>query len=175
MKRSAVMVAIFCVAALTGVQQPEQTSASIAGRKEIYLGNEISLSLVTRTFEARRHNIKRCAEGTPCLIDGRPVYGTYRSLPSVEIVSLTLKMGNRLIPLDASAMYNPWSPREDRAIDVWISHDLGDQLVIRGEFSDGAAAYFAEWEVVEGSALRTVLKCVECLTMSCKGLVEHHD
>ncbi len=172
MKRSSVLLAVLsCLAGTAMAQQPKpkMVSASIVGRKEIQLGKDVSLLMETRAFDAKRHDVKLCAGGIPCLIDGRPVYGTYRSLPSVEIVSLTLKTGNRAIPLDTSAMYNPWSPREDRDVDVWLSRELGDQLVIRGEFSDGAGAYFAEWEVVEGSALRTILKCAECLSMACKG------
>jgi hypothetical protein len=147
----------------------QRTPASLVRRQEVALGKDVSLVLETRAFEAKRHDVRLCAEGVPCLIDGKPVFGTHGSLPSIEIVSLTLRMGERRIPLDASAMYNPWSPREDRDVYAWLSRELGDRLVIRGEFSDGAAAYVAEWEVVEGSALRTVLKCAECLSMACRG------
>lgn len=172
MKRSSLLLAIvFCFAGTVEAQQPKakMAPASVVGRKEVHFGDDISLLMITRAFEAKRHVVKLCSGGVPCLIDGRPVYGTYNSLPQVEIVSFTLKTGNKTIPLDVSAMYNPWSPREDRDIDVWLSREPENQLVIRGEFSDGAAAYFAEWEVVEGSALRTLLKCAECLSLSCKG------
>jgi len=145
-----------------------EVPAAPVGRKEVPLDKDVSLLIETRAFEERRHDVRLCG-GVPCLIDGKPVYGAYGSLPAVEIVSLTLKTGNRKIPLDTSAMYNPWSPREDLDVHAWLSRELGGRLVIRGEFSDGAGAYFAEWEVVEGSAIRTVLKCAECLSMACQG------
>lgn len=128
-----------------------------------------TIVIETQPFEAGRHTVRACKDSGPCLIDGKPVYGTHRSMPVTEILSLKLLAGGHEIPLDASGMYNPQSPREDREFYFWVSRELTDRLVIRGEFSEGAAAYFGEWEIVEGSSVRTILKCVECLSMSRDG------
>ena len=162
----AVSFAAACRKAPSGVP-----AASAPGEelREIALGPDTRILLRTRPFDGKRHQVRRC-KGVPCLVDEKPVYGAYGDLPDIEIVSLVLRTGSRDIPLDTSAMYNPWSPREDRDVHIWLSRELGERLLIRGEFSDGAGAYFAEWEVVEGSAIRTVLKCAECLSMTCQAL-----
>lgn len=159
--RIALGVIAAIVAALAG-----SPSTLASEQRQIPLGDDISLVVETRPFDPGQHKVRHCRGGAPCLIDGKPVYGADRSLPSVAVVSLVLVVGKRRIPLESSGMYNPWSPRDGVPVNVWISRELADRLVVRGEFSEGAAAYYAEWEVVEDSAVRTILKCAECLTMT---------
>jgi hypothetical protein len=122
----------------------------------------------TRAFEEADHDIALCGE-TACLIDGLPVYGVYESLSVREIEALYVRFGQQEIALDHSGMYNPWSPREDREVDVWLVDEPGERWVIRGMFSDGAATYVAEWVIIRDKSMRTILTCLECLGLSCDG------
>lgn len=139
--------------------------ARAAQRQEVALGDDVLLVMETSPFNPADHDIVLC-EGVPCLIDGAPVYGAYESVPTLEIRTMALEIGERTITLEHRGMFNPWSPREDRPIDVWLEEEPGGRLVIRGRFSDGAAAYVAEWTVIEGGSIRTILKCLECLALS---------
>jgi hypothetical protein len=137
-----------------------------AQRHEVVLREDVVLVLETKPFEEADHKIILCG-GIPCLIDRAPIYGAYGSLPAVEIESLFVRVGEREIPLEHSGMYNPWSPREDRDVDVWLLEEPGGRLLIRGRFSDGASVYVAEWEIIGDVSMRTILKCLECLGLSC--------
>lgn len=99
----------------------------------------VTLTITTKPFDPSAHVIKKCGE-TVCLIDGRPLYGTYGRIPKQEVTSLVFEKKGRKVVLDVSAMYNPnvnnsnikqyvkittWD-KDSYWVTGYFSHDDGD-------------------------------------------------
>jgi hypothetical protein len=85
-----------------------------------------------------------------------PMFGTDDPLPRIVLRRLTLIRGSTRIPLEISCMYDPWFERPDASrfrFRVLNSHSA----VLRGVFSDAAGSYVAEWLIVDGIGVRTLL------------------
>jgi hypothetical protein len=93
-----------------------------------------------------------------CLIDDRPVLGTDWTLPKSQLVQATVRIGSLVVDLDVSCMFNPWIDKPD-ARDFTVESVYGG-LLIRGNFSDAAGRYTAEWLVIQNSSVRTRLEYV---------------
>ena len=63
-----------------------------------------------------------------------------------------------VVDLDVSCMFNPWIDKPD-AQDFTAESVYGG-LLVRGNFSDAAGRYTAEWLVVQNSSVRTRLEHV---------------
>jgi hypothetical protein len=112
-------------------------------------------------FVRARHRLQRCAIGgekVVCLIDGRPVFGTDGELPDTMLARATVTLDKRRIGLDVSSMYQP--RLNDRTITAERSEG---GCTVRACLSDGAGAYVAEWRVVSGVPLRTILSADQAL------------
>ncbi|WP_147707846.1 hypothetical protein [Microvirga massiliensis] len=84
-------------------------------------------------------------------------------MPRLQVTDLALILDGKRIPLEHRGMFNPWSPVEGEDLHVRIVEDAPNGLRIRGEFSDGSAAYLAEWLVIGGGSARVLIDCVECV------------
>ncbi len=156
---------ILCVAATipAGCAPPEPQ-----GRQEIVkLSDGIQLVAQMREFNPERHRLTYCEPERVCLIDDHPAFGTEGAAPRLEITRLLLLVNGDTVALEHRGMYNPWSPVEGESLHVELAQDSPTELRVRGEFSDGAAAYVAEWLVVQGASVRVAIDCVECLAMTC--------
>lgn len=122
-----------------------------------------SLVLETRPFNPRAHRLTYCEAKRLCLIDGHPVFGVEGAIPRSEVTRLTLVLNGNRIPLDHRGMFNAWSPVEGEDVRARIVEDTPNGLRVRGEFSDGSAAYVAEWLVIRGGSARVLIDCVECV------------
>ena len=69
---------------------------------------------------------------------------------------LTLIQGKRRIPLDISSMYDPSFGQIERR-QFRVQQVNARRLILTGTFSDGAGSYVAEWLVVDGASVRTLL------------------
>lgn len=158
-------IIILCGAATVAAGcSPSQPQA----RQEIVkLADGIQLVARMREFNPQRHRLTYCEPERICLIDGHPAFGTEGAVPRLEVTSLLLLVNGDTVPLDHRGMYNPWSPVEGELLHVELATSSPPELRVRGEFSDGAAAYVAEWLVVQGASVRVAIDCVECLAMAC--------
>ena len=85
-----------------------------------------------------------------------PIFGTDSIIPHTVLKKLTVIQGAKRTPLDVSFMYDPWFERLDKSrFKVRVYH--GGGLVLTGLFSDAAGSYVAEWLVVDGIGVRTLL------------------
>ena len=134
--------------------------------KSVNLASGITLFLKSNVFDQSDHDISLCDGKGACIIDGIRAFGTAKELPRTEIVAMWLQVNNNKILLDTAGMYNGWPPREDVEIFAWLSNELNRRKIIRAEFSDGDGAYRVEWEITETKSLRTIIKCLECLSLS---------
>jgi hypothetical protein len=137
------------------------------------LRSGVVIRIVEAPFDPAAHRIKGCGVGpranpsalVTCLIDGKPVFGSDTQLPQTYVKSITAKFQGQSYALDVSQMYNAWGTRrfEMTVKGVGTVRYFGgscqdsSNCVLRGLFSDAAGAYVAEWQVIDGVSVRTVL------------------
>jgi len=168
-KRAVSPWAVLLVLIATGCVYAAETQRQVTRQ----LAPDVQATLEFARFRAEDHDVVYCATGFAkyaCVIDGMPAFGTHHTIPALKVTALFLDVDGKRIELDFSGMYNPRSPREDKPLVMSITDRSEDTLVVRGKFSDGAAAYMAEWKIVRGHSVRTLLRCVECVEMMCSEL-----
>lgn len=118
-------------------------------------------------FDSTEHRIGKCKINnyeSVCLIDDKVFFGTDWTVPVNELVGLSLNIGSICINLDVSSMYNPWlgnaAPKKQFKIEV-----IAGGYLVRGLFSDGAASYIAEWKIINGKSIRTLIDNNENLVL----------
>ena len=136
------------------------------GKQTVTLSERASVVIETQKFVAHEHKLTYCVPNRLCLIDGHPPFGVEGGVPYTQITSLTLILDRKPIPLEHWGMFNPWSPVEGEDLQIRIIDDSPNGIRIRGEFSDGSAAYIAEWLVIQGGSARVLIDCVECVAAS---------
>ena len=144
------------------------TSAGMAAAAEdgsvvtVELGRNITMSLTERTFNAGQAKIETCSSGSGiCGINGGIPFGIAAGMPKTFLSKLTLSVEQKTYTLDTSNMYNAWGkrPAEGKgAVKHLAANCYGPMnCIVRGVFSEAAAAYAAEWAIVDGHAARTML------------------
>lgn len=94
------------------------------------------------------------------LPNGDIIFGATRT-PSSYISEMTLRIGSKSYELDTKYMYNAWGDR-------WLEMPDGGKYLaahcydennctIRGLFSDAGGAFVAEWRIIDGVPLRTII------------------
>lgn len=124
----------------------------------VYEGG-VSLTITTRPFDPKGHKITMCGE-TVCVIDGKPVYGTYGRMPKEEVFSLVLEKGGKKISLDVSAMYNPNVTNSNIKKYVKVYSFGDDTYQVSGYFShdDGDDdMYICLWTIMADGSIRNHL------------------
>jgi hypothetical protein len=131
---------------MTSADDPRELSVERSG---------IRVDLKAAPFVPAKHRVQRCSIGAAkvvCLIDGRPVFGTDGELPDTMLSRATVTLDTRRIGLDVSSMYQP------RLGDHTVTAERSESgCIVRACLSDGAGAYVAEWRVVAGVPMRTIL------------------
>ena len=149
-----IILILSALPAIAGDQKSNPNSYTIS------LGESMSLRMTVVPFEPKKHKITECQiidwSGI-CLIDGKPVFGTDWGLPRNQLVQAELRIGSKTIHLDVSCMYNVTPTPQDFTLEK-----VEGGILIRGQFSDGAGSYEAEWFVIENSSVRTRLANKEC-------------
>lgn len=76
--------------------------------------------------------------------------------PSTRLEKLVLKRGQSVIPLEVSCMYEPaLGGMRETQFHVRISR--ARSMTLTGVFSDAAGTYVAEWYILDGVSVRTLL------------------
>jgi hypothetical protein len=119
---------------------------------------DINLSVTAKPFNAKDHEIEKCKinewEGI-CLIDGRPVFGADIQLPKTVLDKAIVQVGAWTIPLETTCMFDPWFRKPSN--DQFEINLIEGGFTVRGFFSDGAGSYVAEWRIIDGGSVRTIL------------------
>ena len=122
----------------------------------------VRVIVVEAAFQKAQFNIEGCADGNRvCLINGHIAFGIAFGLPKTYVKSITISFGGRSYSLDVSNMYNAWGSRpleKPGAIRYFGGRCFdSENCQVRGIFSDAAGSFVAEWRVVNGVPVRTVL------------------
>lgn len=126
------------------------------------LPSGVAVRIVEAPFKASRFKVQGCSgQDSGCRINGRIPIGTAFGLPKTYVKSITVSFKGRSYPLDASDMYNGWGgrPLEVPGVVRYFGGKCFDakDCQFRGLFSDAAGAFVAEWRIVNGVSIRTVL------------------
>ncbi|MDA8078292.1 MAG: hypothetical protein M0Z79_05070 [Nitrospiraceae bacterium] len=126
------------------------------------LPSGVEVKIIEAPFQKSLFRIEGCSgRESVCRINGRAPAGVAFGLPKTYVKSITVSFRGRSYSLDASSMYNAWGsrPLEYKGKIRYFGGKCFDDknCQFRGLFSDGAGTFVAEWRVVNGLSVRTVL------------------
>lgn len=113
-------------------------------------------------YEYSNAEQKACvADRSACYLNGYPALGVNNVPPASYLSGLTLNVADRQYDLETTHMYNPMTNRKQGEGDnmqyfVVVCVDAIN-CTVRGIFADAGASYVAEWLIVDGVSLRTIL------------------
>ena len=143
------------------------------------LPSGVQVRIVEAPFDSSRFKVKQCPEtrgSTPCLINGSIPFGIGWELPKTFVKSITISFKGQSYELDASQMFNAWGQRPLAfPAPIGVRYFGGKcfdsrNCQFRGLFSDGGGSFAAEWLIVDGVSLRTVLTYTDDIV----GLIADH-
>jgi hypothetical protein len=150
-----VLLIISILVALTAHARAASENSSIT------LAPEIVLHMEKDVFLPEKHKIHTCKvldwpQQPPCLIDGKPIFGTDWTTPTTTFTRAWLDVMGVTVDLDVSSLYNPWIGSKPNPSLFRLTNVEGGYL-LRGQFSDGAGSYTVEWFIIQGASVRTLV------------------
>jgi len=126
------------------------------------LPSGVNVEIHEATFSRDLMNVSSCGDSNRhCLINGHIPFGTDAATPKTFVKEIKISYQGRSYLLDASDMYNAWGdrPLEVKGAVRYFGGGCFDaeNCEFRGLFADGAGTFVAEWHIVNGIAVRTVL------------------
>lgn len=129
---------------------------------QIQLPAQQTLAISVSKFDQKQHKLTKCGDDYHCLIDDKPFWGSDGKIPKTQLSKIIFKNKNQSVELEVSGMYDP-NLAAETAHKFSVVNYYDDNWKIRGQFSDGAGSYMAEWLVVKGKAVRTIIGDPESL------------
>lgn len=157
MKILALIIALFSLAFFTST-----CNAKDGVTTTIKLEDGISLVFEETAYDRNTDLPTDCGDGFICLVNNQPLWGADGKLPVTKLGKAIVKINAAEIQLDTSGMYDPLISA-DRNSQYKVIHYYGDTWKVRGRFSDGAGAYFAEWLVTKTGSMRILIGDSELL------------
>lgn len=126
------------------------------------LPSDVVVTIKEAAFREAKFDLVGCSEKSyTCRINGHIPFGVAFGLPKTYLKSITVSFQGTAYALDVTHMYNAWGNRP-------LAHPGGVRYFggkcfekkncqFRGLFSDAAGSFVAEWLIVDGFPMRTVL------------------
>jgi len=144
----AAIISIFC-------------GVAFAGDAVFTISGGVRVEIVESTFDKDIFQITGCENnGEGCLINGHIPFGSDLDIPKTYVKSIVVTCKGHSYLLDPSDMYNAWGnrPLELKGVRYFGGNCYDEKnCQFRGLFSDGAGSFVAEWRIVNGMPVRTVL------------------
>ncbi len=109
--------------------------------------------------ELHERNIKTGAT-TSSLLNGNLVFGA-TGAPKTYVSKIIFNVNNKRYNLENKYMYNAWGARPlevPNVIKYFDAHCYDNKnCTIRGIFSDAAGSFVAEWKIIDGKPIRTII------------------
>jgi hypothetical protein len=126
------------------------------------LPSGVNVHIVEDKFQKSLFKVEGCSDQDNfCRINGRVPFGVAFGLPFSYVKSIKVSFKRSVYLLDVSDMYNAWGtrPLEVKGVIRYFGGKCSDEknCQFRGVFSDAGGAYVAEWRIVGGKSIRTVL------------------
>jgi hypothetical protein len=157
MNRGRIFITSFIVALSLGITQ------AIAKQGIAFsLPSGVRVQIVEAPFDKALFTISGCGENDQgCLVNGQVPFGADFGPPTTYIKSITVSYQKQSYSLDVSNMYDAWGNRP-LEVNGGVRYFGGKCFYaknchFRGLFSDGAGTFVAEWQIVNGTQIRTVL------------------
>jgi hypothetical protein len=141
-------------------------------RYEFILPNGAKTTIVESVFDKNEFKIEKCRNNDDvCYINNEESFGILTVFKSY-VKSITVNYLGEVYSLDSSSMYNAWGENtlkyarkiqceygDGYCLDSYFYGLCQDKYncVFRGYFSDAAAAFSAEWAIINGKSVRTVI------------------
>jgi hypothetical protein len=154
--RGLFVLALLMVTIAPSVAAEVETTASFT------LPSGIAVAIIEAPFEPAVAKIDKCSDGgSICRINGNLPFGAAGDVPQTYVKRITVAVGGKSYDLSAADMYNAWGSRPLKFHDLiqYFGGNCKDQknCRFRGLFSDAAGAFVAEWQIVDGISVRTIL------------------
>lgn len=137
-------------------------SVSAGGSVSFLLPSGVEVEIVEMPFQRASFTVSDCDDhSAACLINGHVPFGTDLGLPKTFVRRIRVSYQGHAYSLDSSNMYDAWGSRG--LVAKGGIRYFGGVCVdtrncqFRGVFSDAAGTFVAEWKVVDGVSIRTVL------------------
>lgn len=126
------------------------------------LPSGVRVKITEAPFDKDKFKVSGCDENDQmCLINGRIPFGVESSIPHTYVKSISVSYQGHSYQLDTSDMYNAWGnrPLEVKGVIRYFGGQCADtkNCQFRGLFSDAAGTFVAEWKIIDGFPIRTVL------------------
>lgn len=131
-------------------------------RSDFNLPSKVQVTIIEANFYRKKFKIEGYGiNENLCRINGQIPFGTTFYLPKIYIKSITILFQGKSYALDASNMYDAWknSPLNySKGIRNFGGKCIDTQnCKFRGIFSDTVGIFVAEWIIINGRSLRTVM------------------
>lgn len=126
------------------------------------LPSGVGVHIIEAPFENSKFTSDGCT-GTDvgCRINGHVPFGTDFDLPKTYVKSISITFQKKTYLLDVSDMYDAWGsrPLEQKGVIRYFGGQCFDEnnCQVRGLFSDAAGSFVAEWKIINGVPVRTIL------------------
>ena len=156
--KSMVTFIIICILVISTKVYAENTENTA----EFTLPSGVDVKVVEGKFVKKLFKVAGCTvDGDVCLINNRIPFGVSFGLPKTYVKSISVSYKGKLHFLDVREMYNAWGtrPLQVKGTIRYFGGKCSDSTncEFRGVFSDASGTYVAEWRIVEGRQIRTVL------------------
>ncbi len=126
------------------------------------LPSGVAVQIVEAPFDPANAHLEKCSDGSAiCRINGDFPFGSAGDTPQTYVKKITVTVGDKSYDLPAADMYDAWGSRPLKYRDLiqYFGGGCKDQrnCRFRGLFSDAAGAFVAEWQIVDGIPVRTIL------------------
>jgi hypothetical protein len=122
----------------------------------------VAVTITEASFENGSFKVSGCTDTSPgCMINGHVPMGLAFGMPKTYVKQISISYLAQTYLLDASDMYDAWGkrPLERKGFVRYFGGKCFDRknCRFRGIFSDGEGSFVAEWIIVDGVTVRTVL------------------
>jgi len=129
-------------------------------KSSIAFDGDLELTFVESIYS--KGELERCAGSkVNCFQNGVPAFGVGSLPPKSYLAKLTLTYKDKIYVLDTKNMYNAGAERGREVkgvVEYFYAHCYDQEnCVVRGLFSDAGGSYVAEWQVINGASIRTIL------------------
>lgn len=126
------------------------------------LPSGVQVEIVESIFQRNLFNVSECrVHEEVCIINGRIPFGVDVGFPKTFVKSIRITYQGQSYSLDVSDMYNAWGarPLEYKGKIRYFGGKCTDvkNCQFRGIFSDAAGSFVAEWRILNGLSIRTIL------------------
>lgn len=126
------------------------------------LPSGVKVEIAEAPFDKQSESISGCTESKAiCVIGKHIAWGALFEPPKTYVKSISIRYKGKTYSLDTSDMYNAWGgrPLEYKNVIRYFGGQCSDpdNCQFRGLFSDAAGTFVAEWKIIDGTPVRTVL------------------